>query len=272
MNNISQGPRFVEAQLATGIRLRYAEQGDSGGSPIIFLHGYTDSWFSFSRVLPLFETGFYTLALDQRGHGDSEHPSGGYAVGNYAADVLALMDAKGLERATIVGHSMGSFIAQRIAINWPHRVSRLVLIGSATKARNAGTLEMEHAVERLGERIPVEFAREFQESTIYRKLPDDFMEQVVAESMKLQPRVWREALKGLLEADDAARARRISVPTLILWGDEDTIFSRAEQDALVSLLPKAVLKIYPETGHALHWERPREFVKDLKEFISAGDA
>jgi Predicted hydrolases or acyltransferases (alpha/beta hydrolase superfamily) len=272
MNNNAHGPRFVDAQLATGIRLRYAEQGDSGGSPIIFLHGYTDSWFSFSRVLPLFEADFYTLALDQRGHGDSEHPLSGYAISNYAADVLALMDAKGFERATIVGHSMGSFIAQRIAINWPHRVSRLVLVGSATRARNDVVIDLHREVRQLNGHVPVEFVREFQESTIYQKLPEDFMRRVVAESLKLPTLVWREALEGLLEEDNSALLARISAPTLILWGDEDTIFSRAEQHALVSLLPNSVLKIYPDTGHALHWERPQEFVKDLKEFISASDA
>src|SRR5215510_5033689 len=120
--------RFADARLTTGVRLRYAEGGDPAGRPIMLLHGYTDSWFSFTRALPYFDPSWRVYILDQRGHGDSERPAGGYTFPDFAADVIAFMDAKGIQRATLVGHSMGSLVAQGVAIAAPERVERLVLI------------------------------------------------------------------------------------------------------------------------------------------------
>jgi non-heme chloroperoxidase len=262
----ARAPWFSDVQLSTGVRLRYASWGDSAGQPVILLHGYTDSWFSFSRVFPYFDAADRIFALDQRGHGDSGKPASGYAIRDFADDVIAFMDAMNIASAIVVGHSMGSFIAQQVALAAPRRVAKLVLVGSATTARNEGVSELQREVEGLNDPVPAEFARAFQESTIYRPLPDDFMERVVAESLKLPAIVWRAALKGLHDAGTAPLID-ISAPTLILWGDRDSIFTRAEQDALAATLQQAVLKVYPETGHALHWERPQQFVKDLQDFI-----
>jgi tetratricopeptide (TPR) repeat protein len=106
----SNGLRFGDTNLATGIRLRFAEQGNPAGHPIVFLHGYTDSWFSFSRILPSLPDSYHAYALDLRGHGDSDRPAGGYHPRDFVADVLAFIDAKRLTGVTLVGYSMGSFI------------------------------------------------------------------------------------------------------------------------------------------------------------------
>jgi pimeloyl-ACP methyl ester carboxylesterase len=141
--------RFGVARLEHGPLIRYAEQGDPTGEPIVLLHGYTDSWYSFSRLLPLLRPGGYHIfAIDQRGHGCSERPSDGYTMDDFAADVDAFMEAVGVRRATFVGHSMGSMIARRVAEQYPHRVSRLVLIG-AIFGENATTRELQQAVEQL---------------------------------------------------------------------------------------------------------------------------
>ncbi|MCA1557268.1 MAG: alpha/beta hydrolase [Acidobacteria bacterium] len=221
-------------------------------------------------MLPYFDSSYRVYALSQRGHGDSEQPESGYTMTDFAADVLAFMDAVNIESAVLVGHSMGSFVAQQVASVAPERVSKLVLIGSATTSRNEGVYELQRAIEALEDPVPAEFAREFQESTIYQPLGEAFMERVVAESLKLPARVWRAALAGLLEIERAP-LERISIPTLILWGDRDAIFSRAEQDALERALQNNVLKIYRETGHALHWERPAQFVEDVKGFINSAE-
>src|SRR6186997_63820 len=97
-------PRFGEVQLSTGIRLHYAEQGPARGEPIILLHGYSDSWFSFSRVLTPLARAKHVYALDMRGHGKSDKPGTGYHMRDLAADVVAFMDAKGIVRATVIGH------------------------------------------------------------------------------------------------------------------------------------------------------------------------
>lgn len=259
--------RFGVARLATGPLIRYAEQGDPAGEPLILLHGYSDSWYSFSRLLPLLEPGgYHVLAIDQRGHGCSERPLGAYTVDELAADVDAFMEAVGIERATLVGHSMGSLVARRVAEQYPHRVARLVLIGAVLTV-GEGTEELQETVRALRDPVPAEFVREFQESTIHVPVPTSFFEGVVAESLRLPARVWREVLEGLLAADDRADLGRIAVPTLLLWGERDAYFPRADQDALVAAMPNARLHVYPETGHCPQWERPEEVARDLAAFV-----
>jgi len=260
--------RFADVQLETGVRLRYAEQGDSTGTPVILLHGYSDSWFSFSRVLPLLAASYRVFALDQRGHGDSDKTAAAHAPKDLAADVIAFIEARGLAGVTVVGHSMGSFVAQQVALAAPGRVQRLVLIGSTTTPRTfEGILDLDRAVKALVDPVSTEFVREFQVSTIHQPVPAEFMDRVVAESLKLPAQVWHSAMDGMLATERAAGLAGTPLPTLILWGDQDTLCTRAEQDALVAMLPNATLKVYAETGHALHWERPAEFARDLQAFM-----
>ena len=82
--------------LATGVTLEYVERGDPDGTPVIFLHGVTDSWRSFEHVLPHLPPSIRAIAITQRGHGDSSRPDAGYAYGDFAADVAALLDAVGV--------------------------------------------------------------------------------------------------------------------------------------------------------------------------------
>ena len=262
--------QFSSVLLKTGVRLRYAYKGDSSGTPVIMLHGYTDSWFSFSSVLPLLDKKYRVYILDQRGHGDSDRPVGGYAMQQFAGDVLAFMDAMNLKQATIVGHSMGSFVAQRVASEAPERVTKLVLVASATSLRNNTVRDLQRAIDGLQDTAPVPetFARDFQMSTVFKPLAPEFLQGVVKESVKLPVRVWREVMAEMLAPEADVQLKKIKTPTLVLWGDKETIFPRSEQDLLVSELRNAVLKVYPDTGHALHWEKPERFAKDLQEFVN----
>jgi non-heme chloroperoxidase len=106
MGQTVSGVRFGSTRLATGPQLHYAERGDSDGQAILFLHGWPDSWFSFSRVLPLLPQHYHALALDQRGFGDSERPDRGYGIDDLASDAAAFLDAVAVEHATVVGHSL----------------------------------------------------------------------------------------------------------------------------------------------------------------------
>ena len=90
--------------LSTGVRIEYVEHGRADGVPVIFLHGVTDSWRSFERVLPLLPPNIHAFALSQRGHGDSSRPTSGYQFADMSADLLAFLDAMGLRTATVVGH------------------------------------------------------------------------------------------------------------------------------------------------------------------------
>jgi pimeloyl-ACP methyl ester carboxylesterase len=261
-------PRFADVRLSTGIRMHYAEQGDPRGEVVILLHGYSDSWFSYSRVLPLLSDRYRVYALDLRGHGRSDRPATGYHMRDLAADVIAFMDAKGIVRASVVGHSMGSFVAQQVALTAPRRVSRLVLVASATTVRNVnGASELKLAVDSLSDPFPESFVREFQVSTIHVPAPEEFMNGVVSESLKLPARVWRELIAGMLATDPPLALGRAGIPTLVIWGDRDAYMQRGEQDALVRMLKTATLTVYRDTGHAPHWERPQAFVRDLHGFL-----
>jgi non-heme chloroperoxidase len=263
------GVGFATTHLSTDVTLHYAEQGDPTGEVIIFLHGYSDSWFSFSRVLPLLSPEYHAFALTQRGHGDSERPECCYTLGDFAADVGAFMDAIGIDEATLVGHSTGALFAQRVALNYPRRVSRLVLIGAQTPA-NEVILRLREEVRALEDPVPPEFVREFQESTIYHPVPEEFLDTVVSESLKLPARVWRDYMEGAvlsIDHDYVVQLREIDVPTLILWGEQDALFPREEQERLAAAIPGATLKVYPESGHVVHWERPEQVVRDLEAFV-----
>lgn len=259
--------RFATVELLTGPRLHYAEQGAADGEPIVFLHGWPDSWFSFSRVIALLPQWLHAFVLDQRGFGDSERPHGGYSIADFAADAVAFLDAAAIDRATIVGHSFGSFVTRHIAITHPKRVARMVLIGTAGSAGTPVVREVRAAIQDLQDPVPVEFAREFQAGTAYAPLPELFFDRIVAESLKLPARLWREILDGLLAYDDADHLARITTPTLLVWGEHDALFPREDQDRLVTAIGGAQLRVYAETGHCPNWERPEQVAADLQEFL-----
>ena len=270
--SVEESIQFATKPLEAGLRLHYAEQGDPTGEAIVFLHGYSDSWFSFSRVLPLLSAEYHAFALTQRGHGDSDKPECCYTPDDFAADIDAFMDAVGLEEATVVGASTGALFAQRVVLSYPRRVSRLVLVGAQTPANEANEVVsgLQEEVRALEDPVPPEFVRAFQESTIYQPVPQEFLDTVVSESLKLPARVWRDYLEGAvlsIDQDYVLPLREIDVPTLILWGEQDPLFPREEQERLAAAIPGATLKVYPETGHAVHWDRPEWVVRDLEEFM-----
>ena len=261
--------RFDSVQLSTGPRLHYAEQGDTAGEAVLFLHGWPDSWFTYSRVLDLLSPQFLALVPDQRGFGESDKPESGYGIDVFAEDAVAFLDALEVERATIVGHSFGSFVTRQMAITHPERVARLVLIGSGVTAGTPVVLDAQAVTHTLQDRVSVEFAREFQSGTAYVPLPAPFFERLVFESMKLPARLWRETIDKLIAHRDPAPLSAIAAPTLLLWGEHDALFSREHQDQLVAGIPGARLIIYPETGHCPNWERPERVAADLQAFLQS---
>jgi non-heme chloroperoxidase len=259
--------RFADVRLATGLRLHYAEHGDGTGDPVVFLHGWPDSWFSFSMVAERMPAQYRSLLLDQRGFGDSDRPANGYEIRDLAADVDAFLAALGIDKAAIVGHSMGSFVARRAAIAYPARVERLVLIGSGWLGSNDVTREVHASLKDLPDPVPREFARDFQASTAFAPVPEAFFDRIVTESLKLPARLWAELLGGVIRYDDRSEVGGVSVETLLLWGERDALFSRDDQDRLVAALPRATLRTYSEIGHCPNWECPDEVARDLVTFF-----
>ncbi len=261
-------------RLPDGVRLRVVEAGAADARPVVLLHGYSDSWFSFSRILPLLSDRYRLIALDQRGHGCSDRPEGGYGMDALADDAVAVMDALGIERATVLGHSLGSFVAQQVAARHPERVESLVLIGSAPRFAGVPAIEeLAEAVRALPDPVPSGFVREFQVSTFERPLPAPFVDAVIAESMMLPTRVWRALMDGMLAMEAVApEIAERAVPTLILWGEHDSVFGGPEQAALRGALPDAEFVAYEQTGHAPHWERPERVAEDVGAFLDRSRA
>jgi pimeloyl-ACP methyl ester carboxylesterase len=251
--------------LRTGIRLHYAQKGDPSGEPVIFLHGYADSWQSFAPMLLEFSPSYQTFALDLRGHGNSDKPEGGYMLGDFVADLEAFMDSVGIEKANIVGHSLGSFIAQLFAARHPDRIRQLLLVSSAPSATdNAILRNLKAEVDSLSDPIDKAFVVSFQEPS--SPIAQDFMDRIISESMKVPAYVWQNTLSGMLQADNSSILGCIKAPTFIAWGCKDAIFTREDQNKLIAKIPHALLKEY-NAGHAIHWERPKDLALDMINFM-----
>ena len=260
--------------LAGGLRLDCAEQGeprDAVGRPaVVLLPGLSDSWRSFVPVLDRIPAEVWALAVSQRGHGDSDRPASDYTPEDYAADVVALLDAVSVGRAVLVGHSSSTLTARVIAAEHPERVAGLVLIGGPLTlvGHPAGTALVE-VLDTLDDPVPEAFVRQFAGPTVGIDLPRDLLEDSIAEALKVPACVWRETFRALLAHDGARDLARITAPTLLVWGDEDEIVGRADQDALVAGMPDATLVVYPGVGHSPHWEAPDRFAADLADFVAS---
>jgi non-heme chloroperoxidase len=256
--------------ISSGVTLQYAERGGALGIPVVFLHGVTDSWRSFEPVLDRLPGTIRAFAITQRGHGNSSKPPDGYGYGQMAEDLWAFMDANEVTSAVVVGHSMGSMVAQRFAIDHPGRVAGLVLMGAfRTIHGHPGLQEFwDTAVSRLTDPIDPAFVRDFQVSTLARPVPPEFLNTVVSESLQAPARVWRAAFKEFLETPDFSHGlARFTGPALMAWGDRDVCAHREDQEALRRAIADSRLVTYAGAGHALHWEEPERFAADLVSFV-----
>ena len=251
-----------------GLRLSYAEQGDRTGPVLVLLPGPTDSWRSYEPVLERLPTSIRAIAVSQRGHGDSDKPTSGYRVEDLAADVVPLLDALGIERAVLAGHSGSCLVARRVAIDSPERVAGLVLEASPTTVRGVAGIEgfVESVVTGLKDPIDPDFARSLLVDTSSDELDANMLDTLVAELLKVPAHVWREMFAALLQYDDMTELARINAPTRLVWGDADALVSRDMQDQLARLIPAAELLVYPGVGHTPRWDDPSRFASDAAAF------
>jgi pimeloyl-ACP methyl ester carboxylesterase len=263
-------PTLRSIRLAHGVRLHYAEQGDPGGMPVVLLHGITDSWYSFEPVMAHLPGSLHAFALSQRGHGESDRP-GRYRTRDFADDAAAFIEALGLGPALVVGHSMGSANAMRLAIDRPELLRGLMTAGTFAGFSDKADLVEFHrsAIEPLRDPIDPGFAAEWQQSTLARPVPPAFFDRVVRECLRAPAAVWRDAFAALFDDDFAAEIDRIAVPTRVVWGDHDAFCPRADQERIVRAIAGSRLLTYEGAGHALHWEQPARFARDLATFASA---
>jgi non-heme chloroperoxidase len=253
--------------LANGLTLSYVDEGDVSAPAVVLLGGLTDSWRTYEPVLPHLPTSIRAIAVSQRGHGDSDKPESGYRTRDFAADVAQFLRALGLTSFTVVGHSSAGLVARRLAIDHPAMTTGIVLEASPVTLRgDPGLAAFVASLATLSDPLDPEFVRGVVARTGGRIDPS-FRDAMVAECLKMPARVWRLAFGGLLEDDDdTAELRLITAPTLLVWGDQDTLVGRVHQEKLGALLPNSVLVSYQGVGHTPHWEEPERFAADVASF------
>ena len=257
-------PSVERIALPTGVAVNVARSGPRGAVPLVLLPAYADSWWSWSRVLPSLAAKWDVIAIDARGHGESDRPACCYGVADSASDIVAVLDALDVAQAVLVGHSGSCFAARQVAADHGNRVRALVLVGSPVTLDRTDLADFIEQVADLEDLVPESFIRDFQGGAAHVPLPEDFFDGLVAASRRMPARVWRDVLDCLLDFDDTTRLASIHQPTTLVWGDRDPIITREEQERLAKALPHASVVVLPATGHTPHWERPERFVEILE--------
>jgi pimeloyl-ACP methyl ester carboxylesterase len=254
--------------LASGLNLSYAQQGVRSEPAVVLLPGPTDSWRSYGPVLNRLPHWIRAIAVSQRGHGDSDKPASGYQIKDFAGDVVDFLNALGIDRAVLVGHSGSCLVARRAALDHPHRIAGLVLEASPTSLRNDKAHQFVNSIVMgLADPIDPGFARSFLTDTSSDNVAAELVDILVEDILKVPARVWHAMFADLLDYDDSRELTRISGPTLLIWGDDDPLVSREMQAVLADRIPHAELIVYPAAGHTPRWDDTQRFSRNLAEFV-----
>lgn len=177
------------------------------------------------------------------------------------------MDAKGIGRASIVGHSLGSMVGQRIAADHPARVEKLVLIGSTALAPiTRGDWAWTNVTALTAPIDPAHpFIRDFTSNPT--PVDPDFAAHALRETVATPLHVWHGVLRELADVPVGRFAADIAAPTLILAGEADALFDARHQQALRDAIPHARYRMFPDLGHNLIWERPELVGPELGAFL-----
>jgi pimeloyl-ACP methyl ester carboxylesterase len=265
--------RTVEVR---GVRLAYLDVGQ--GAPLILLHGLGGSMWQWEyQQLPL-SASHRVLTLDQVGSGLSDKPAIDYSPTDMVEFVKGFMDAVKLERASFVGQSMGAGVAIGMALTYPERVDRLVLI-SGFPDHIRENLSSELLKDALDTWAPVWLAQ-FANWISGRGPTTRVLEEVVYDRSLLTPEIIERSYRNrkrqgiipplfglmrslpLWESGFAARFGEIHQPTLVLWGTEDRVFLPRVGENLAGKIPGARFVLIPRTSHLPQWESP-DLVNEL---------
>lgn len=253
---------------ADGLTMTYVEAGDPAGPPTILLHGYTDNSRSWSLLAPLLSDR-RLIMLDLRGHGGTAAPACCYGPDTLAHDVAQAMEALGIAKADVIGHSMGSTTAATLAAWHPEKVGKLVLISTAIEMPAAATDWLWANVPGLPETIDPN--GEFMMAWYWNPnpVPAAFIDRERAESAGTSRNAWLGVLQGLTAMDLGKVAPKITAPTLILWGDQDSFFDAASQESVRAAYPKAQYQAFAGYGHNMFWEVPDQVAAAIQPFLAA---
>ena len=218
--------------LSDGETLAYIDMGKPNGQPVVLIHGYTDNARDWVPLIPYLSKNYRLILVDIRGHGQSSKPECCYSRLDFAYDIKLLMDGLGVQKADIVGHSLGSIIAQTFAEYWPKKTNRVVLIASTggwppSVPRKAPQFDFASDIRKLKE--PIEPDSPFMIAWWDSPTPvdPDFIRRQRKDSAGIPLRVWLAVLDQGLPADAHADLQatlpRLKAPTLLIWGSKDPI-------------------------------------------------
>ena len=257
-----------EVRLPNGIRLAYVEAGNPNGEPLLLLHGYTDSSRSFSPIVP-YLSRYRLLIPDQRGHGASDAPECCYGSSQFAYDAKLFLDALGVKRAAVAGHSLGSMVAISLAADYPDRVSKLVLIGStALVPVKRGDWLYDNAAAVKDRLDPAtQFAKDWHPANQPTPVDPAFAEAVNADLYRIPAHVWRGVLRELSYVPAGRHAADVKAPVLVLSGGKDPLFPAEHHQSLLKAFPHAKAHVFPELGHNPNWEKPEQVAAAMTAFL-----
>ncbi|MGB7737846.1 MAG: alpha/beta hydrolase [Steroidobacteraceae bacterium] len=267
-----------QVALPDGISLTYVDVGPRDAAVVLLIHGYTSNGRGWVPLLPYLDPSRRYLIPDLRGHGQSSKPDCCYDRTTFAYDLRLLLDALHVERADVVGTSLGSLIAQAFAENWPERTRRLVLQSSTggplpvCESEPAGEAAFDFRSAILALRDPLDPESPFMIAWYTSTAPVDaeFLRRQRRDAAAIPVRVWLAILdQGLNLRDLQADLQRIRAPTLLIWGGKDNLFGARDRCSLRAALPQAEVRLFDDLGHNAYWEDPRAVASVINPFLAA---
>ena len=250
----------------------YRVHGDPDGLPMVLLHGNVGSsrwWEPFFAILP---SAIYAVALDLRGYGGSTQSQEGYGIEEQAEDVAAFVEAMDLEDFDLVGHASGGAIAIEYALNHSERLRSLILVDTApiegvfTPLEGLRLLEQMRTDRALLRRALAALMPSAPPPTMTRDEFEAFFEQIVDDAQQMAPAAGTAVAEALDRWNRFAEARALSLPTLLLWGSEDTIVDR--DTTLIAIPGAGNLEVLRGVGHSPMIESPVVLAERIIDFIA----
>jgi pimeloyl-ACP methyl ester carboxylesterase len=275
--------QHLRSATVHGARVNYVEMGE--GPPIVFVHGLAGCWQNWLENIPRFAERHRVVAVDLSGFGQSELPREEISIPGYGRFIDAFLEQIGIERATLVGNSMGGFIAAETAISHPSRVEKLVLVsaagGPALRERNDASQARVMRAARLFAPIAAAAVARREHMIRRPRLRQMLLYKIVRYPQRIEPELCFEvasggnkpgflhALQAILDYDFEHRVPEIACPTLIVWGRNDEIVPVEDAYEYERLIPGARKVIFEQTGHVPMLERPERFNRLVEEFVSS---
>lgn len=254
------------------ISLQYVDHGAGGAGPVVLLHGFPLNGAMWDEVVPALADRYHVVVPDLRGHGETAAPEGPYETVDHAGDVAALLDRLGVERAAVVGLSMGGYIALQLMTKYRDRLRAVVLadtMGRADSAeRRQARFTQAEVIRRDGLAPFAEMVmpRMFAPS-VFRERPA-LVERFRQTILSQRPEAVIAALQGLASRPDMlGPLAAVRLPTLVLVGGEDAATTPDDSRELAQVIRGAELVVLPGAGHMSCWEDPAGFNAAVRDFL-----